>query len=378
MVKRSTVNQAKVKRTTLSDVARHCGVSVATVSAILGGRSYCYASQATRQKVLDAARALNYQANIAAKALRGDRTGLIGVVLPSLSTATRVTMDKLGRLEATAAAHGYSVVIRSQMSDAGDGSLHDLDALLPLPVDGVVLMSPRPEQLALWRKQSLHRPQPCVMTDTYCKDFSTVGVDRRRGAYLQVKHLLEIGRRNLAFIFTSMLADPGQEKMRGYEEALAEHGLKLADFPSVAKPALSKHEGFAVSRLLTRQLLAQGRPMDGLVAMSDVVAMAAIQELQATGLRVPDDIAVAGFDDADFVPYLSVPLTTIHQPNDVGQVAFEMLHEQIHAGTEGWPGPVQRWLTPELIVRQSTVRQDDNAWARLELQLKLEPKPTQD
>jgi LacI family repressor for deo operon, udp, cdd, tsx, nupC, and nupG len=324
------------------DVARRAGVSTSTVSRSLRGASNV--SPATREKVLRAARELAYVPSPAASQLASGRTGAVGVIVPFVSRwffAEVVT--------------GAEAELRSAGADL---LLYNLDATenreqffteLPLRrrVDAVLAFAvtfSSAEESALAGLQV-----PVVTVGKRCGRFPWVGIDDRASAEMAVRHLLVLGHRDIAMI--SGLADDPLGRMttlarqEGFRKALQEAGIEERPEQIVAEPWGAQGGMRAMERLL-----ASGRLPTAVFAESDEMAFGANQVLRRTGLDVPGDISLIGFDDHEMAG--PADLTTIAQPvREQGKLAAALVLDVL-AGRP--PGATEIILPTRLVVRHST------------------------
>ncbi len=347
---------------TLQQIARECDVSVQTVSSILNQKGHLYRAQ-TRQRVQATAERLGYRPNVLARGLRGGRTQTLGLIVPGLNSGT-ITNAKLQSIERAAQARGYRVLIASYEADAAR-MLDHLRDFIGLAVDGLVCWGATESDQQIIAQARKARTPLVVIEPAEALGVPAVNVDRQWGGYLQVQHLYEIGRRKLAGLFTTSASSRTLDKVRGIEQAAAERGLELDPALFLSRQTIT-HSPPETGVQLVRQLLDAGRSFDALLTLSDGVALGAMTELLRQGVRVPEDIAVIGFDDDIFANYCIVPLTTIHQPRNLGDDALDLLLAQIKAasepgsaptvgdGADGGAAPV-RVLKPHLVVRASTV-----------------------
>lgn len=196
------------------------------------------------------------------------------------------------------------------------------------------------------------RKFPVVFVDNYHPEIriSNVTTDNEKGGYMACQHLLSLGRRRLAFL-SPLLNTAIRDRLKGFQRALTEVGLK---------PVLIKFSGMVpepgvelIQKLRDQKIL---NKIDGIFAGNDGTAAQIIQELKKDGFRIPEDISIVGFDDLDFVKYLSPPLTTIRQPLfEIGYQAADLLCKKIEGNSEDYQ---EIRLQPELIVRESTCKLD--------------------
>ncbi len=346
----------------LKDVAREAKVSISTVSAVLGGRADCYASEAVRQRVRETAQRMSYRPNPLARGMRGAATRKIGLVLGSQGDG--IAARRLNAIEARAAEKGYHLLLGLHRGDP-DREEEYLRTFLDERVDGLIM---RPSAQCEGRivEQVLAMDKPLVTLDSHLPLATPdVSIDRQKGGYLQVRHLLEIGRRRPAFVLTSHESPQGRAKLRGMARALQEAGLDARHVPTITYGQPLGFDAPAMGVELGRRLLAEHPDIDALAVASDTVAMGVLHALRAAGRAVPGDVALVGFDDDLFAPYLPVGLSSVHQPRDeVGRTAFDLLLEQLEGGLEAVrtaKGYRRIELPPHLVVRRSSDPSMDGA-----------------
>ncbi|MEY8876881.1 MAG: LacI family DNA-binding transcriptional regulator [Leptothrix sp. (in: b-proteobacteria)] len=291
-------------RPQMADLARLAGVSVATVSRALNGSSEV--SQATRQRISELARSMNYTVNAGAKSLRTKVKRTVALVVPRDPTVDQPISDPfflalIGHLADALTSQGFDVLL-SRVPTEGLGGLHDsgvATALIQLGQlrdhDALNALARRGVPLVVWGAQ--------LPDQAYC----CIGGDNFRGGALAAEHLVAHGRQRIAFIGDRSLPEP-QMRWQGFDAALRRHGLAL-------DPAL--HLDIAYGADLTRdalqELLDSGAPFDAVFACSDVMAIAAQSQLRRHGLRVPEDVMVVGYDDIDWAAHADPPLTSVRQ-----------------------------------------------------------------
>jgi LacI family transcriptional regulator len=329
-----TVNPATIK-----DVARVAGVSVATVSRALNGAENVLPD--TRQRILDVARELRYAPSGAARSLITRRTDTIGALLPDLHG--EFFSELIRGIDQAARARGLHLLLSSSHDDANEAAA----ALRAMNgrVDGLLVMSPHADDDFL--SQNLPHTLPAVLLNSgVSKPTQRVfAVDNFGGAREMTAHLVNTGRRRIAFLGGPAANFEARERERGYRAGLAA-GVQ----PWVLEGDFSESGGQrAGDRLLA--LPAAERP-DAVFAANDIMAIGLLGTLQAGGVRVPDDIALAGFDDIPVARYVSPALTTMHVPiAALGSEALDALADALDSppspSTESTVMPVQ------LVVRRS-------------------------
>lgn len=339
-------------RVTLSAVAKEAGVAVSTASAILRGEKTSWASDQTRERVFDAAKKVNYRPNQIARSLRSKKSNLIGLAFHSLEMHP-IPMAKLAEVERHVIDSGYQVLIRNHHGQGQNAVRELLADYLSFQVAGIIFMpSHRVESQLEWLAST---GIPSVAMDAIDDaGVPNVTVDRVHGAYLQVKHMIEdAGCRRLVFLVPGMThhnSCPAAQKMLGYKQALEECGSTCEEHLFLFSES---DTGFEFGRRAAAELIESGKSFDGVVATSDQVALTALDMIKHSGRRIPQDVAVIGFDDQPFAAHLSVPLSTIRQPRGIGKAAVEMMIELIDNTSANCVE--NRVLDPELVVRESTV-----------------------
>lgn len=330
----------------LRDVAALAGVSVGSVSNVLNrpGR----VSEDVAERVRSAIDTLGYIRNDAARQLRAGRSRCIGLVV--LDIGNPFFSDVARGAERRAAEEGLTVLLGDTEEDPARERVYiDLFAeqrvfgLLVSPLGGAM-----PHLRAL-RKQGLST----VLVDWWTEDlqFSSVAVDNVAGGYLAVNHLLELGRRRIAFVGGPHSIRQVSDRFEGARKAVAQYSdatLEVIDTES-----LTVLQGRGAGQRIS-QRKASARP-DAIFAANDLLAVGLIQAFRLSEkITVPNDIALIGYDDIDFVSAAMVPLSSVRQPSfEIGRTAVELLVKEIALGAEFEPERIV--FQPELVVRDSTV-----------------------
>jgi DNA-binding LacI/PurR family transcriptional regulator len=329
----------------MQDIARLAGVSTATVSRALNHSSLV--NDETRIRIEELARSLNYQINVGARNLRMQRNRTVAVVVP-YDAATRqhisdpFFVSMLGSLADALTDRGHDMLLSRV-----DAERLDLAADLEASgrAIGVILIGQWHHHDQL--NELAARRVPIVVwgarlaQQIYC----TIGSDNFTGGMLATQHLIETGRRRIAFFGDPQLPEVNQ-RFEGYCKALDCHGI---DFDEDLSLPAAFAEGSA--RAAVDTLLARKTRFDAIFASSDLLAMRTIGTLRERGIRVPDDVAIVGYDDIELAQHVQPSLTTIRQPIDKGG---EALVDALFAVIEG-KHPEPKILPTELIVRASSV-----------------------
>ena len=331
---------------TMQDVAKAAGVSIKTVSNVVN--DYPFIRPDTRRRVLESIATLRYQPNLSARGLRSGRTGAVSLVIPDLRNAYFAELaDAFMR---AASQRGLSVVIEQSGADR-DRELAILTGPRMRMVDGVLFsaLGLRPDDSAL-----LEVATPLVLLGEQIMNGPTdhVTMENINGAKAATEHLLSLGRRRLLALGAHPDRVHGSAGLRltGYREALGEAGVPYAAELVVEVWAWHRFDGAEAMR----SVLAAGIEFDGIIAFNDSIALGAMRVLQEAGLRIPQDVAVIGFDDIDEAQYSMPTLSTIEPGREeIADVAIRLLLERISAGAEAGP-PRQVKAHFRLIQREST------------------------
>jgi LacI family transcriptional regulator len=301
---------------TLADVARRAGVSASTASRALNGRGEL--SDETRAAVADAARALQFQPSQLARSLRTSTTHTVGFVVPDVSSPFYAAALK----GAQGALHGAGYrVLLMDCEQSAEREVEALTTLLAHRVDGLLVSTVGLERQEFERV--LGGRIPCVFFDSSIDGVGEgrVILDNHRGIELLVDHLVEHGHRRIGLLTGSLSETSGHERRDAFRAAMKRHAPAVA-VAGIAGARWTQQEG----RESTLKLLERRTPPTAVVASSVELALGALLACRERGLRIPDDLALATFDDAYFAELLDPPLTAVaYEPADVGQAAAAVL-----------------------------------------------------
>jgi DNA-binding LacI/PurR family transcriptional regulator len=308
---------------TMHDVARVAGVSIKTVSNVIN--DYPYIRPETRQRVQEAIDSLGYRPNLSARGLRSGRTGVISLIIPDLRNAYFAELaDSVMR---AAAAKGLSVIIE-QSGDDRETELGLLRGPRMQMVDGILY-----SVLALGEDDAhllddIRTPMVLLGERIFHGPTDHVTMRNTEGAKAATEHLISLGRRRIVALGAHRGEVIGSAGLRltGYAQALAEAGIPYDDGLVGEVGGWYRSGGADAMRLI----LQSGVAFDGIVAFNDLIALGAMRVLQEAGLRIPDDVAVIGFDDVDETRYTLPRLSTIDPGRDeIARVAVDYLVERI-------------------------------------------------
>lgn len=341
---------------TIADIARIAGVSKATVSRALNDSTLISAE--TRERVRAIAQQHGFEMNATARSLSRRRTNVIAFATypykafgpseePTPGSAPTDRLPDTFMLEVMSGlvtglhAHGYDMLV-AQISDTDSGWISRyLDAGR---VDGFVLMCAECNIQHLDELEARGAPFVVWGLDSTSHAFSTVTGDSYAGGRIATQHLLDGGRRRIAFIGGPDMEQEAQDRYRGYSAAL--RGAYVPVDESLVTYGWYSSESATVRM---RALLAEHDDIDAVFACSDVMAIAAIEELRAAGRRVPEDVAVVGYDDIALAAHANPALTTVRQSGPLaGRLLADSLIQQLRTGAVGHVS-----IPAELVVRES-------------------------
>lgn len=328
--------------TKMRDVAEHAGVSVSTVSHVINETRHV--STETRQRVLGAMDALNYQPNRLARSLRVKKTQTIGMIVPDSSNPF---FSEIARhIEDYCFEKGYSVILCNSDGDL-DKELFYANVLVEKQVDGILFVAVGLSEDNILK---LHGQKiPIMLVDRHIPNLAldNVLVDNRRGGWLATKHLIECGHQRIGCITGFTELTPSAERVMGYQQALEEHKLSI-DETLIVQGDFHIESGYQ----RTQELLDMKQPPTALFCCNDLMAIGAMRAAVERGLRIPMDMAVVGFDNIPIAQFTNPPLTSIKQPLDkLGRLSSQLLIERIQ---ENDLQVSQHMLGVDLIKRESS------------------------
>lgn len=327
----------------MMDIARMAGVSAATVSRALNGSELINAQ--TRTRITELARSLNYSINQSAKNLRLGDNRTIGVVIPYGHFTRQHISDPfflgmLGSLADALTDRGYDMLLSRVDSDR----LYDLAALYDTGrAKGIVVIGQWGHHDQLNALAMRRVPMIVWGAQLPQQMYVSVGSDNLTGGFKATEHLLQQGRRRIAFMGDTAMPESAL-RFEGYQNALASFGVAFDAALHIHSPFTPLEAQAAVGQFLSRNI-----PIDGLFAASDLIAINAIGVLKAAHLSVPDDVSVVGYDDIDQAAHSFPPLTTVRQPIDIaGEVIVSSLLQLLHGES------VSSQLVPTSMVIRAT------------------------
>jgi LacI family transcriptional regulator len=340
----------KSRQVTITQVAKEAGVSIQTVSRVINNRQEI--TPATRQHVQDVIKRLGYQPNAIARSLSQRRTHTLGVVTSGLEYYGPSHI--LVGVEQGANQEGLSILLNLLHQPENDNIGKIVNGLISRQVEGIIWAVPEIGNNRSWFREAIpHLPIPVVFLSTQPKgDLNVVEIDNRNGGYMATQHLLERGYRRIGLIAGPLSWWAANERRRGWQDALTAAGIPFSDSQVVEGnwSANSGEQGL-------HKLLAKSPEIEAVFACNDQMALGLMRAARSLGKRIPEDLAVVGFDDIPESAFYYPPLTTIRQGlYELGHVAVQTIMKLRDAERRDEPMTTAQtvWLQPQLVVREST------------------------
>lgn len=325
---------------TIRDVAEEAGVSATTVSRVFNHDHLVNGD--TREHVLEVAQRMGYSPNATARSLSNGRTHSIGVILPA--PHGEFFSELIRGLDDAAQEADHFLLIASSHYDPEEGA-SALESVAGR-VDGLVTMMPRVQPGPLAQMNDLDLPVVFVDSAIENEEFDQFRIANRAGAASAVRHLVERGGSRVAAITGPSGSYDVERRMAGYHQVLRDHDMEPGP---ILEGDFTQKSGYEAGR----QIVALDPRPDAVFACNDYMAIGAMLAFQEAGICVPDEIAVAGFDDITSARYANPPLTTVRVPvYELGRGAGERLLRRLQAASP--PAPEQFDVSHELKVRAST------------------------
>lgn len=340
------------KRTTIKDVARAAGTSVATVSRVLSNADYPVSAQ-LREKVRTAAEELGFVPNELAKSMKSGNFDDVAVVIPNMTN--QFYLQALVSISKIANQKHYNLILCNTNMSV-DEEHRCLAEMFKRRVKGIIVSSldRSPETIKRYIDQGMH----FVLLDQHFEGVTcpSIKFDSRAGAKIATEHLIDNGHNRIAFVSAPITRWSREELLKGYKEALDARGLPFDDsLLFVPEPDFQMEDGnyeLGLGRLLAGEFLKKRRGVTAVLCNNDMVAISFIQALEAHGIAVPEDVSVMGFDNIPLAEYIQPGLSTISYPSEeTGSLAMMMLHNNIRHKQEFTNLDIS--LVPRIVSRET-------------------------
>lgn len=337
------MRNGKRHRVTLRDIAQKTGYTVNTVSKAL--RDAPDLADTTRQLIRETAEQMGYVVNNMAGALRSGFTHTLALIVPDISNPFFAIMAK--ELDLTAREHGYTVIILNTEEDA-QREVDNLRLTMSRNVDGVLIFPAQHSTDGLTLLRNAGVPFVLLGRDFDDYEADSVCFDDRRGGLLATRHLLDCHCRRILMLNGPLRISSARNRLAGYQDAMREYGMDGETPLTLTIPTTLG----GIAPLLSRAIREDGLVFDSVFAFCDLIAYECVSTLQALGMRVPEDVAVVGFDDIQSDISVPFPLTTIvNDKRQLARDAFSLLQRRISGEWEDYPHKIM--LPVQLMARGS-------------------------
>jgi DNA-binding LacI/PurR family transcriptional regulator len=331
-------------RKTLKDVAKKAAVSISVASRALG--SYGYVSRESQEKVLKAAQKIGYQSDYIAKGLKTRQTYTIGLVISDITNTWFTTVVRA--IEDVAEQNGYNLILCNSDEDPRKETKY-LEVLYGKKIDGLIIAVTG--ENAPYLKRLVRGGLPVVLLDRKIKGLraTQVSIDNEYGAYEAVNHLIKLGHQRIGIINGLPRTTVGKDRFRGYKKALEDNGFPL-------DPSLIKYGDFRMekARKATEEFMKMKNRPTALFVANNVMVMGAFKASKENEVKIPQEMALVGFDDPEWASLTEPPLTTVRQPTySIGTMACQALLQRIRKSDRRRLSNEEIVLKPKLIVRKS-------------------------
>lgn len=326
---------------TIKDIANEAGVSVSTVSHVVNQTRFV--SPAKTASVKAAIDKLGYTPSYLAKALKGNKTSTIGMLVTS--STNPFFAEVVSGVEEGSFEEGYSLIL----GNAGESSKRQIDylnILVEKQIDGLIVMTTSRDRKFVNQLNKLSHLPKVVLDSEPISNGCAIGDDSFSGAKTAVEHLIKCGHSDIAFITGPTSHDRSDKRLMGAKSALEEAGLVLND-DFVREGSLDIPSGYKAAV----DLLRTSKKPTAIFAFNDLMALGSYKALEKLNLSVPNDVSIIGYDNIEMSEYLTPGLTTVHQPGrEIGRSTALMLIENLKHGKKL---PSSFVFNPELVIRES-------------------------
>jgi LacI family transcriptional regulator len=328
----------KNNRTTVHDVAKLAGVSISTVSVVVNKKDK-YISPELRKKVEDAVAALNYQPNLVARSLKVQQTQSIGLIVTNITSPVIPPMVRT--VQKMAQQRGYDTFIVSSEEDAKIQNVA-IRSMLSKRVDGLIICPTITEDYELI--QNAINSIPVVSVERQLQKTSSVFTNNKETAYRIASHLIDHGYKRIGMIAMQVFGSNTHDRIDGYRQALIENRLLQPDM-------IRETDYVGLSAYDAAIDLVKTQHVDAIMAASQSITLGAYKALKHLGMKIPEDVAIFGYDDLPWMEAVSPAISTTHQPiEEIATRASEILFSEL----ESEENEIQTYcIDTELIIRES-------------------------
>lgn len=334
------------KKITIKDIARIAKVSPATVSMVINDRPGV--GDETKFRVLRIAQALQYTPNLVARSLVRRHSNFITMLITNIGNP--VFAEIASGVDDVLREHEYTLSIISTHDDK-ELEAKEIESVLAKGMNGLLTCAPLLDNSNIAELVKNNFPVVSILRRVYnCDDLDYVIVDSVKGAYLATEHLIRLGHKQIGFIKGPSYTSSGIEKQEGSMNALKDYGLSISE-DLIRAGDYSRKSGY----LATNHFLKTGlrEPPTAIFAANDYMAIGAFEAIWDAGLKIPEDIALVGFNDVEATSLRTIEITTIaHPKREMGQLAAKRLIDKVEEN-EGYKDIYQVILEPELVIRKS-------------------------
>ncbi|WP_057938022.1 LacI family DNA-binding transcriptional regulator [Algoriphagus resistens] len=335
------------KVTTIKDIAERLNVSIATVSRALRGSTDI--KRETKLAVMEMAKEMDYHPNLLASSLSSKKSKILGVVVPTINR--QFWSNSISGIENIAYGLGYKVMI-FQSAESFQKEVEIVETLANSRVDGILLALSKETNSYGHIQNIMDRGIPVLLFERVCSEInsSKVTTDDLNGSKEVVQHLITRGKRKIAYLSGPMSLGVCEARLTGYKEAHEENRLS---FDPDLILELDDFTYEAAEKALKKLWEGRTRP-DALFCFADILAIGALEAGKKLGIKIPEELAIAGFGNDDISRFVSPSLTTMSQPSfEMGQLAADLILKEINS-EEDLTEPHYKTIKPELIIREST------------------------
>jgi len=338
-----------MKEVTLKQIAENLGISITTVSKAL--KDYPDVSEKTKALVKEEAKKLHYKPNVFAVNLRTQRSRTVGLIIPEV--VHHFFSNVINGIIEQAEKKGYLVIIL-QSNESSKLEKKQIDLLISKRVDGIMISLASTTTDISHLQEVKELEIPLVMFDKISKlvNCSKIIIDDRAAAYAATKHLIDSGCKRIAHFRGALLPQNSIDRFLGYKKALEDHDITFDSSLVYRCERVDYEDGIEAAR----QLLKEHDDVDGLFAITDLVAIGAISVFNEKGIKIPDDISIMGFSNWFISSAITPSLSTIDQPGyEMGKKTFKTLLKEMNAKQDDTPfEPITKVLDTAVIKRNST------------------------